>query len=191
MNYLIIFAHPNTNSLNGSILSETKSLLEAKENSNIKEINLYADKFNPCLVFNKKLPRRDLCSRDDTKEYRDLISWADNLVFIYPIWWGRPPAILLGFIDKVIVSGFAYYTPPKAILPVGLLKSKKATIITTQNGPVLLTRMLYHDSHRVLIKRQVLNFCGIKKVKFLEIGHSESMNTQRFTKIKSKLKKLF
>lgn len=191
MNYLIIYAHPNKESLNSSILEETETTLKSKPDGTVKILDLYANKFNPCLLFDSANPRRNLDSREETKNYRDAISWANHIIFVYPIWWGRPPAILLGFIDKVFVSGFAYQKSPKSVMPEGLLKKKEATIITTQNGPALITRILYHNTHRILMKRQVLNFCGIKKVKFFEIGNSESMSTQRFLKIKAKLKKLF
>ena len=190
MNYLLIYAHPNRDSLNSSILAEAKSILKASQDANVKILDLYADKFDPCLLFNHDNPRRNLDSREETKNYRELITWADHLIFIYPIWWGRPPAILLGFIDKVFVSGFAYKKSPKSVMPEGLLKKKVATIITTQNGPALITRILYHDTHRILMKRQVLNYCGIKKVKFFEIGQSESMNSQKFNQLKLKLQEL-
>jgi len=191
MNYLIIYAHPNRNSLNSSILDETESILKAKQDANIKLLDLYAKKFDPCLFFDSDNPRRNLDTREETKNYRDAIAWANHLIFIYPIWWGRPPAILLGFIDKVFVSGFAYQKSPKSVMPEGLLKKKVATIITTQSGPSLITRIMYHDTHRILIKRQVLNFCGIKKVRFFEISQSESMNNQKFNQLKLKLQKLW
>lgn len=191
MNYVIIYAHPNRDSLNGSILTETLSILENKPDAQVKLIDLYGEKFNPSLYFDKTQLRRNLYTRDETKNYRDMIAWANHLIFIYPIWWGRSPAILLGFIDKVFTAGFAYKTAPQALIPQGLLKDKRATIITTQNGPVGITRLLYGDTHRILMKRQVLSFCGIKNVRFFEIGKSEAMSTSRFSQIVLKLRKLF
>ena len=53
----------------------------------------------------------------DMKPYRDLLSWADQLIFIFPTWWSGMPAILKGFIDRVFVAGFAYQNGPRG--PVG------------------------------------------------------------------------
>ena len=191
MNYLIIYAHPNKKSLNHSVLDETRAVLKLQNTNELQVIDLYEENFNPSLYFDETQPRRNLHTREETEKYRGAILWADHLIFVYPIWWGRPPAILLGFIDKVFVSGFAYFMPPKALMVKGLLKGKRASIITTQNGPVLLTRILFSDTHRKIMKRQLLNFCGIWKVRFFEIGQSESMTSNRFSKIKQKLCKFF
>ena len=40
--------------------------------------------------------------------YREQLLWADKIVLVYPIWWGRPPAMLMGYIDRMFASGFAY-----------------------------------------------------------------------------------
>lgn len=191
MNHLVIYAHPNMNSLNHSVLEETLKLLNSKENAEVQVIDLYGENFDPRLTFDASHPRRELSIREETEKYRNSILWANHIVFIYPIWWGRAPAILLGFIDKVFVSGFAYHQPPKALLPQGLLNDQTATIITTQKGPAFLTRLFYNDTHRKLMKRQVLQFCGIKKVRFIEIGQSETMTPKRFGIIQKKLYSFF
>ncbi|HKL86722.1 MAG TPA: NAD(P)H-dependent oxidoreductase [Treponemataceae bacterium] len=191
MNYLVIYAHPNMNSLNHSVLEETLKLLNSKENAEVQVIDLYGENFDPRLNFDASHPRRDMKTREETEKYRNSILWANHIVFIYPIWWGRAPAILLGFIDKIFVSGFAYHHPPTALLPQGLLKGKTATVITTQKGPAFITRLVFKDSHRRVMKKQVLQFCGIKKVRFLEIGQSEAMTPERFSKVQKKIQKLF
>lgn len=191
MKYVVVFAHPYEKSLNKSILDETIAALKAKKDAEVQVIDLYGENFDPRLTFDAEHPRRALSSREDTAAYRESILWAEHLVFIYPLWWGRAPAILLGFFDKVFVSGFAYEHSPKALLPKGLLRNKVSTIITTQKGPAFLSRLIFLDSHRTLIKRQVLNFCGIKKVRFLEIGQSETMTAKRFSKIVKKIRKWF
>lgn len=42
------------------------------------------------------------------EKYRNQITWADKIVFVYPIWWGRPPAMLMGYIDQLFAANFAY-----------------------------------------------------------------------------------
>jgi len=50
----------------------------------------------------------DLHKDPEMAKYRDLITWADHLIFIFPIWWSGMPAILKGFIDRVFAADFAY-----------------------------------------------------------------------------------
>ena len=49
------------------------------------------------------------------KDYRDLIIWADQLIFIFPIWWSGMPAILKGFIERVFAASFAYENTPRGL----------------------------------------------------------------------------
>lgn len=72
-------------------------------------------------------------------KWQSQIMAADELVFIHPLWWGGPPAILKNFIDQVFMPGFAY-RPSRPILHprVGittrrLLKGKRARVMITCN----------------------------------------------------------
>jgi NAD(P)H dehydrogenase (quinone) len=88
-----------------------KVLQGSNENPHINEIqvlDLYEEGFNPVLVFNEQKRRRDMHTDPGLDKYRRQIMWADKIVFIYPIWWGRPPAMLMGFIDQLFASNFAY-----------------------------------------------------------------------------------
>lgn len=187
MKYLIIYAHPNKESLNYSILKTVSEELSQKQGVELRIIDLYDDKFDPSLNFNSGLKRRDLSKQKETALYMEAISWADQLIFIYPTWWGRGPAVLMGFIDKVFVADFAFKSKAKG-LPLGLLKGKSARVITTLKGPGLLSRIFYKDVNRRLMRSNVLNFCGIKDVRFLEIGMAEQMTESRFKSERKRIK---
>lgn len=105
--------------------------------------------------------------------HRNQILWADKLVFIYPIWWGRPPAMLLGYIDRLFTANFAYKYTGK-IMPKGLLKDKSVVCISTMKGPTGYPLLTLNNAHKVLMKRGLFSFVGIKKVKFFEFGQVES-----------------
>lgn len=45
------------------------------------------------------------------------ITWCDHWVIIYPIWWGSVPALLKGFFDRALYSGFA--TDITSVIPCG------------------------------------------------------------------------
>ncbi|WP_160725177.1 NAD(P)H-dependent oxidoreductase [Bacillus sp. USDA818B3_A] len=174
MNLLVIYTYPNHQSLNYEFLQ--KVIKGSKENPAIKELqilDLYEENFNPLLVFNEQKKRRDMHIDPGTEKYRHQIKWADKIVFIYPIWWGRPPAMLMGYIDQLFASNFAY-KDKKGLFPEGLLKGRSVVCISTMKGPAHYPLLWLHNAHKILMKRALFNFVGIKKVKFFEFGNMES-----------------
>lgn len=187
MKMLIVYTYPNHSSLNYAFLQNV--IKGGKINPNIKEmqvLDLYDEGFNPLLVFNEHKRRRDMHTDPDLEKYRFQIKWADKIVFIYPIWWGRPPAMLLGYIDRIFASNFAY-KDKKGLLPEGLLKGKSVICISTMKGPTLYPFLRLNNAHKILMKRALFSFVGIKKVKFFEFGNMESPKGTQ----KKKLEKIY
>ncbi|MED4402278.1 NAD(P)H-dependent oxidoreductase [Metabacillus fastidiosus] len=183
MKTLIIYTHPNHNSLVYSFLE--KVIEGSKENPNIKEIqilDLYEESFNPLLVFNKEKRRRDMYRDPNLEKYREQIMWADKIVFIYPIWWGRPPAMLMGYIDQMFASNFAY-KDKGGLLPEGLLKGKSVVCVSTMKGPANYPLLYLNNAHKILMKRALFSYVGIKKVKFFEFGNMESPKGKQTEKL--------
>lgn len=174
MNLLVIYTHPNHQSLSYAFLQRT--LQGGGENaaiSDIKVLDLYEEGFDPVLVFNQERRRRDMHKEPSLELYREQLIWADKIVFIYPIWWGRPPAMLLGYIDRMFASGFAY-REKGGLLPEGLLKGKSAVCISVMKGPAMYPFFWLNNAHKVLMRRALLQFVGVRKVKFFEFGSMES-----------------
>ena len=174
MNMLVIYTHPNHQSYNYSLFEQV--MKGTQENNIIKEVrvlDLYEEQFNPVLFFDAKHRRRDMHKDPNLQKYREQILWADKIVMVYPIWWGRPPAMLLGYIDQMFASEFAY-RDTKGLLAEGLLKGKSVVCISTMKGPTFYPLVWLNNSHKILMRKALFNFVGIKKVKFFEFGFSES-----------------
>lgn len=180
MKTLVIYAHPNINSLNHAILENVvKGLTEAKREFEI--VDLYKEKFDPILVIDEQHKRRDLINDSYTEEYRRKIVQADRLIFIYPIWWYGVPAILKGFFDRVFVSGFAFQYDGK--LPMGLLKNKSAWVIYTIDSPSFYIRWFRKNAEWTVVRDAILKFCGIKKIKrtrLTSVKHSTFETRQKW-----------
>lgn len=184
MNMLIIYTHPNHQSLSFAFLQ--KVIKGSKENPSIDEVqvlDLYEEEFDPILVFNEKNRRRDMYCDPAFEKYRKQINWADMLVFIYPIWWGRPPAMLMGYFDQLFSANFAY-KDKGGLLPEGLLKGKTVVCISSMKGPTNYPLFWLNNAHKVLMRRAVFHYVGIKKVKFFEFGNMEDSKGQHDKKIK-------
>lgn len=174
MKTLVIYTHPNHQSLSYAFLQ--KVIQGSQENPQIEEIkvlDLYEEGFNPVLVFNKEKRRRNMHADPELKTYREQILWADQLVFVYPIWWGRPPAMLMGYIDQLFASEFAY-KDKGGLLPEGLLRGKTAVCISTMKGPTHYPLFWLNNAHKALMKKALFQYVGIRKVKFFEFGNMES-----------------
>lgn len=183
MKVLIVYTHPNHESLNYAFLQKVIQGIEA--NPHIEEyqvLDLYEEQFHPALIFNKSKRRRDMHIDPEHQRYREQIIWADQLVFVYPIWWGRPPAMLLGYIDQMFASGFAYQDKT-GLFPEGLLKGKSAVCISTMKGPTHYPLFWLNNAHQVLMRRALFGYVGIKKVKFFEFGHMESPKGKHHQKL--------
>ncbi|MEK4027516.1 NAD(P)H-dependent oxidoreductase [Pseudobacillus sp. FSL P4-0506] len=183
MKTLVIYAHPNNESLCHAFLQ--KVIQGSHENFFINELqvlDLYEEQFNPLLVFNKDKRRRDMYRDPQIEKYRQQITWADKIVFIYPIWWGRPPAMLLGYIDQLFAANFAY-RDKKGLFPKGLLKGKSVVCVSTMKGPAKYPLFWLNNSHKILMKRALFRFVGIKKVKFFEFGNMESPKGKQAKKL--------
>ena len=165
MKVYIILACPNKAGLCYAAFESLKKGLQAAGHE-IKTTDLYAENFNPVLVFNEQKHRRDLQYAPEMQSYRDAIRWAEHLVFVFPIWWSGMPAILKGFIDRVFAKGFAYEYKGGGATMNGLLKNKTAWIVHTQDAPTIVrfVPFLVHD-YGLVLKKQVLLACGFKKVR--------------------------
>jgi 1,4-dihydroxy-2-naphthoate octaprenyltransferase len=105
----------------------------------------------------------------DVRRARELIDWADHLVFVYPTWWGTMPGLLKGFLDRVLAPGFAFED-----LPGGgwrpLLQGRTADLLTTMDTPGWAYRWIYRAPGHNAMKRASLGFCGIATSRVLRFG---------------------
>ena len=128
MRHLIIYAHPNENSLNHHLLSTVVETLQSR-NEEIIVRDLYTIGFDPVLSLADMQGQRIGEISDDVRTEQEHISWAERITFIYPIWWTGLPAMMKGYIDRVFSYGFAYRYDQG--IQKGLLKGKKTVIINT------------------------------------------------------------
>lgn len=128
MKHLIIYAHPNTQSLNGHLKQVVVEHLINKGHE-VKVRDLYQLNFNPVLSSEDLAGQRIGQVYEDVETEQSYIVWADCITFIHPIWWTGLPAIMKGYIDRVFSYGFAYQYDQG--IQKGLLVGKKAVIINT------------------------------------------------------------
>lgn len=128
MKNLIVYAHPNSASLNHYFKQiVVENLQESGQEVVVRDLNQI--NFNPVLSLEDMHGQRMGKVANDVKTEQDFITWADRIIFIYPIWWTGMPAIMKGFIDRVFSYGFAYRYDQG--IQKGLLTGKKTIIINS------------------------------------------------------------
>ena len=97
----------------------------------------------------------------------DEIAAADGIVIVHPNWWGQPPAIVKGWIDRVIRPGVAYVFKEGDSgedIPVGLLRAKSALIFNTSNTEAQREQEAFGDPLERIWKDCIFGLCGVKHV---------------------------
>ena len=103
------------------------------------------------------------------------------MVWIYPVWWGSLPAIMKGFIDRVLLPGFAFKKRANSLWSDKCLTNKTARIICTLDQPSWYYRWYYKRPSTNAMKKLTLYFIGVKKVKVTTIGPIR-MSEEKFRK---------
>lgn len=160
---LVILCHPNAKSLNHAVADALRSRLEAAGHA-VRFHDLYSEGFDPALSF-VELKRRFSFDELVQRHYRD-VEEADGFVFVHPEWWSQPPAMLKGWIDRVLAPGIGYDFEGEEFMTkskVPLLAGKRALVLATTDSapPASGTEPLLAS-----IWRETLGYCGIGEVQF-------------------------
>lgn len=159
MNVLIILGHPDQKSFNHAIAEACKTQLETNGHV-VFYHDLYAEEFNPLYHLSNSTVNEE--DNKEIKTHHSHLINSDGLIIIHPNWWGQPPAIVKGWMDRVLIRGVAYdfTTSDKGqAIPVGLLKAQTGVVLNSSNTPDSQET----DLLDLIWKEQVFGFIGIKK----------------------------
>jgi putative NADPH-quinone reductase len=124
---------------------------------------LYAEQFDPIL------PAQEIPSVSalppQLMTHCDEIAEADGIIIVHPNWWGQPPAILKGWVDRVFRTGVAYSFlegDNGEGVPIGLLKAHTAVVFNTSNTPTEREKSVFGDPLELLWRKCIFDLCGIK-----------------------------
>ncbi len=162
MKISVILAHPNKKSFNHAIAATVVETL--KQNGHeVFFHDLYEEKFDP--ILSTEEISRDVALPSEVEKHCIEISAADGVVIIHPNWWGQPPAILKGWVDRVIRPGVAYEfleDDKGEGVPCGLLKATSAVVFNTSNTETEREKRIFGDPLETIWKSCIFDLCGIK-----------------------------
>ncbi len=161
MKILTVLGHPDPNSFNHAIASVVCQSLR-DNGHNIIFHDLYAEKFDPILT-KEEIPADGYIPESIARHCAELQS-ADGIVIVHPNWWGQPPAVMKGWIDRVFRPGIAYRFEEGDSgegIPVGLLKARAAVVFNTANTETERELDVFGDPLEAIWKRCIFDLCGI------------------------------
>lgn len=162
MDILIIVGHPDKNSFNHAIANCCRNRLTENGHSAVFH-DLYGEGFEPALPA-AEIPKNGPVDAV-VKKHTDELANCDGIIVVHPNWWGQPPAILKGWIDRVIRPGVAYEFSDGDDgegVPIGLLKARVGVVFNTSNTSETRENAIFKDPLETIWKNCIFDLCGVK-----------------------------
>ena len=157
----VILAHPRKGSFNHAM---AEAVVQTLDHNGYEVIfhDLYGEKFDPLLPGEEIAAEATLPPLIE-RHCRETAQ-AQGLVIIHPNWWGQPPAILKGWVDRVFRPGVAYTFlegDKGEGVPLGLLTAKAALVFNTSNTPPGREMAVFGDPLETIWKNCIFGLCGV------------------------------
>jgi putative NADPH-quinone reductase len=158
---LVVYAHPSPHSLTHALYEAATAALAAAGHE-VVGLDLYAEELEPAMTeAERRAYHSDRPIVDPTvARHAELVRWADALVFVYPTWWMGLPAILKGWLERVLVPGVAFHLDPVTNHVVSDLGAVRRIVGVTTYGSSWPAVRLVHDGGRRTLLRALRMLCG-------------------------------
>lgn len=163
MNVSLILGHPTLGSFNHAICDTAIAALR-EHGHTCSFHDLYREGFDPVMP-SAELPKDAALPPEIERHCRE-IAEADGLIVVHPNWWSAPPAMLRGWVDRVLRPGRAYNFVPDGqggAQAVGLLKATTGLVFTTANTPHDKEVQLFGDPLETHWLKVVFGLCGVTR----------------------------
>jgi len=156
MNILVILGHQRVGSFCHAIAAAAVAELRAAGHQVVYH-DLYEERFDPILC--EAEIAKDAELDPIIQQHIAEVMAADGYVVVHPNWWGQPPAMLKGWMDRALRQGYAYAFGPEGVI--AGLRGRRAVVFTTSNTPRDIEQSLFGDPLENLWKNCVFGFCGV------------------------------
>ena len=165
MRVSVILAHPAPGSLNHAIAQTAVDQL-LRDGHEVSFHDLYHEGFSPLLPDDEIDADAGLPS--EIAAHCEEIARADGIVVVHPNWWGGPPTILKGWVDRVMRPRVAYNFlegDSGEGVPQGLLRARTAIVLNTANTPPERETTVFGDPLDLTWGRCIFGLCGVTDVR--------------------------
>ena len=153
MRALVVHAHPVATSYSAALRDRAAAALRQR-GDDVDVLDLYGEGFDPYLDADEWSPDTPGAEdRPDMAPYVARLRRADHLVFVYPTWFGGPPAMFKGWLDRVWVAGVAFDRVPGSNRPRARLRHARAITVITTYGSSRWVNVLEGEPGKRLVRR--------------------------------------
>lgn len=163
---MVINGHPQTRTFCEALTDAYRQGAEGAGHE-VKTFPLATLKFDP-ILHNGYWAVQPL--EPDLKNAYDALAACDHLVVIFPLWCGDMPALLKGFIERILQPDLIARENTEGAMNWSLFKDKSARIVMTMGMPVSIYRLWYGAHALKLLSNNILRFIGIKPVRHTLFG---------------------
>ncbi|MFJ1566758.1 NAD(P)H-dependent oxidoreductase [Streptomyces erythrochromogenes] len=162
----VYLAHPRPGSFNHAVFDAVVDELQGR-GCRVVAHDLCAEGFPPVLSAEETGTVASAPGADDPQValHRREVAALDALVFVHPNWWGMPPAVLTGWVQRVLVPGVAYKLGTADGEPAGLLKAGRALVLNTSDTPGEREEGEFGDPLQRIWAACVLPYVGVVDVR--------------------------
>lgn len=159
-------AHPRPGSFNHAVFDAVVTELRERD-CHVLAHDLCAEGFPPVLSADETDTVREAGHAGDGQValHRAEVATLDALVFVHPNWWGMPPAVLTGWVQRVLVPGVAYKLGTAEGEPAGLLTAGRALVLNTSDTPADREADEFGDPLQSIWSACVLPYVGVDDVR--------------------------
>jgi putative NADPH-quinone reductase len=159
MKAYVVYCHPDPESFTAAVRDRAVDALRSAGHQ-VRSSDLYADGFEPATSLQEHHDHlAPTALQPDIAVYCSNLRWCDTLVFIYPTWWSGQPAMLTGWLDRVLIRGVAWDVAGGGTRITAQLSNIHRLVAITSHGSSKFLNVVEGESGRRVIGRAVRVLC--------------------------------
>jgi len=180
MRVVVVLAHPDPNSFNHAIAATATASL-TRAGHDVSLLDLYADGFRAAMspaervAYHSDRPLLDPMA----ERHADIIKGAEALVFVYPTWWSTMPAILKGWLERVMVPGVGFVFDEHHHVRRGLTQVRRVVGISTYGSNRFYVKAMHDNGRRILLRALRLNTAVLTRRTWLGLYEMDTRTAEQ------------
>jgi NAD(P)H dehydrogenase (quinone) len=160
---LVVVAHPRPDSFTHAVAASATAGLR-RAGHEVAVIDLHAEGFRPAMTLEERrgYPSGECLLDDQARAHAELVRWCDTIVFVYPTWWSGLPAILKGWLERILVMGVAFTFHERSGKVRPAMRHMRHVVGISSYGSPRLYVGLVNDNGRRIIHRALRMSCGLR-----------------------------
>ena len=182
MRVVVVVAHPDPNSFSHAIATTARAAL-TEHGHEVTVLDLYAEEFRTAMspderrAYHSERPLLDPVA----ERHAGLVKQTEAFVFVYPTWWSTMPAILKGWLERVMVPGVGFVFDERHHVRRGLTQTRRIVGISTYGSRWWYVKAMHDNGRRTLLRALRLNTAVITRRSWLGLYEIDRRTNEQRT----------